>query len=318
MEPARRNVRRARSALPRERPGVYPPAVPPGLGARRAILVSTMPVLAGGGAALVGSLVLRILMARALEPSALGLVLLAIAIVTPGLDRGPGTNRPRSPRRGRAGAPRATSEGREGTRERGPASRRDGGSSCRAAGRLLAPLAILLGQKPGADGILLPRWPPWRSASRREAPRSASREVRRFPARAGEGHRRRRPPRRRRRSRVPRREADVVRRGAAGFAAGSRRQSSSSSGTSPRRGWVSAGSRAPARSSLPGLRPFAATEVPPRRPGSTSPPGASAPPVAASGSTECTGPDARPRPRPAGLLPRLPPGGVRRRRAGRG
>ena len=67
--------------------------MPPGPGARRAILVSTVSVLAGGGAALLGSLVLRIVMARALDPGALGLVLLGIAIVTPiGSMAGLGTN----------------------------------------------------------------------------------------------------------------------------------------------------------------------------------------------------------------------------------
>ncbi|MBP7675188.1 MAG: polysaccharide biosynthesis C-terminal domain-containing protein [Thermoanaerobaculia bacterium] len=67
--------------------------MPPGPGARRAILVSTLSVLAGSGVALAGSLVVRILMARALEPDALGLVLLAIAVVTPvGAIAGLGTN----------------------------------------------------------------------------------------------------------------------------------------------------------------------------------------------------------------------------------
>ena len=51
--------------------------MPTGPGARRAILVSTVSVLAGGAVALVGSLLLRVVMARALEPAGLGLVLLA-------------------------------------------------------------------------------------------------------------------------------------------------------------------------------------------------------------------------------------------------
>ncbi|HYN42325.1 MAG TPA: hypothetical protein VE129_11145 [Thermoanaerobaculia bacterium] len=48
--------------------------MPPGPRAHRAHFISTASVLAGGGVALAESLLLRVLMARALEPGALDLV----------------------------------------------------------------------------------------------------------------------------------------------------------------------------------------------------------------------------------------------------
>ncbi len=235
--------------------------MPPGPGARRAILVSTMSVLAGGGAALVGSLVLRVLMARALEPSALGLVLLAIAIVTPlGSIAGLGTNA-------------AVAQGVAERRARGDlegAKRLASGAQLLAltAGllaaallaALAAPLAVLLGQ-PGLDGILLPMAPVALGLAVGGAALGISRGFGDALGRAlvrdtGGGVLR------------------VVGVGAAflaakptsfgvaaGFAAGSLAAELLFVGYVAAKGWISAGSRAPARSLLPGLRPFAATEV---------------------------------------------------------
>ena len=133
--------------------------VPPGPGARRAILVSTVSVLAGGGAALVGSLVLRVLMARALEPSALGLVLLAIAIVTPvGSIAGLGTN-PAIAQRVAERRARGDEEGARGLARRGQRLALAAGILAAALLAALAgPLAWVLGQ-PGLDRVLLPLAP---------------------------------------------------------------------------------------------------------------------------------------------------------------
>lgn len=130
--------------------------MPPGPGAHRAILISTVSILAGGGAALAGSLVLRILMARALEPDALGLVLLAIAIVTPfGAIAGLGTNA--------ALAQRVAERRAQGDGAGARAVARSGqllatGFGAGAAVLLAASagaLALLLKQ-PGLDRLLLP------------------------------------------------------------------------------------------------------------------------------------------------------------------
>lgn len=133
--------------------------MPPGPGARRAILVSTVSVLAGGGAALLASLVLRVVMARALEPGALGLVLLGIAIVTPiGSMAGLGTNA--------ALAQRVAELGARGEEEKARRLAGRGERLALAAGGLAAALlallagrvALLLGQ-PGLDRVLLPLSP---------------------------------------------------------------------------------------------------------------------------------------------------------------
>ncbi|HQP88485.1 MAG TPA: hypothetical protein PLL76_19725, partial [Thermoanaerobaculia bacterium] len=133
--------------------------MPSGPGARRAILVSTLSVLAGSGVALAGSLVVRVLMARALEPDALGLVLLGIAVVTPvGAIAGLGTNGAMAQRLAELRA-----RGEEA------AARRIGGKALLlvSASGLLAtlllaafagPLARLLHQ-PGVDHVLLPMAP---------------------------------------------------------------------------------------------------------------------------------------------------------------
>ncbi len=129
--------------------------MPPGPGARRAIFVSTVSVLAGGGAALAGSLLLRVLMARALEPGAFGLVLLAIAVVTPvGSIAGLGTNA--------ALAQRVAERRARGDDEGARAVARRGELLAAASGLVTAtlvaacavPLARLLGQ-PGLERVLL-------------------------------------------------------------------------------------------------------------------------------------------------------------------
>ena len=129
--------------------------MPPGPGAHRAIFISTVSVLAGGGAALAGSLLLRILMARALEPGALGLVLLAIAVVTPvGSIAGLGTNAALAQRVAERRA-RGDDEGARAAARRGEILA--AGSGFVAAALLAAfavPLARLLGQ-PGLDRVLL-------------------------------------------------------------------------------------------------------------------------------------------------------------------
>ena len=140
----------------REPGRAYSRPVPPGPGAHRAILVSTVSVLAGGGAALAASLGLRVLMARALPPEALGLVLLAIAVVTPiGSIAALGTNA--------ALAQRVAERRARGDEDRARAVARRGeliaaGSGAVASALLAAlalPLALLLGQ-PGLDRVLLP------------------------------------------------------------------------------------------------------------------------------------------------------------------
>ncbi len=235
--------------------------MPPGPGARRAILVSTISVLAGGGAALAGSLVLRVLMARALEPSALGLVLLAIAVVTPvGSIAGLGTN---------AAVAQGVAERRargdlKGAKELASGAQRLALTAGLLAAALMAglaaPLAVLLGQ-PGLDGILLPMAPVALGLAAGGAALGISRGFgdalgRALVRDAGGGVLR------------------VVGVGAAflaakptsfgvavGFAAGSLTAELLFVGYVAAKGWVSAGPRASARSLLPGLRPFAATEV---------------------------------------------------------
>lgn len=133
--------------------------MPPGPGARRAILVSTVSVLAGGGAALLGSLVLRVLMARALEPGALGLVLLAIAIVTPvgsiaGLGTNPAVAQRVAERRARGDEAGARAVGRKGQLLASSA----GLLAAALLAVLAGPLALFLHQ-PGLDAVLLPLAP---------------------------------------------------------------------------------------------------------------------------------------------------------------
>ncbi len=235
--------------------------MPPGPGARRAILVSTVSVLAGGGGALVGSLILRVLMARALEPSALGLVLLAIAVVTPvGSIAGLGTN----PAIAQGVAERRARGDEEGAR--GLARRGQGlalGAGILAAALLAAlagPLAVLLGQ-PGLDRILLPLAPVALGLAAGSAALGVSRGFGDSLGRAlvrdtGGGVLR------------------VVGVGAAflaaaptsfgvaaGFAAGSLAAELLFVGYVAAKGWLSAGSHTPTEPLLPVLRPYAATEV---------------------------------------------------------
>lgn len=133
--------------------------MPSGPGARRAILVSTLSVLAGSGVALAGSLVVRVLMARALEPDALGLVLLGIAVVTPvGAIAGLGTNGAMAQRLAEL---RARGEEAAARRIGGKALLLVSASGLLAALLLAAfagPLARLLHQ-PGVDHVLLPMAP---------------------------------------------------------------------------------------------------------------------------------------------------------------
>lgn len=133
--------------------------MPSGHGARRAILVSTLSVLAGSGVALAGSLVVRVLMARALEPDALGLVLLGIAVVTPvGAIAGLGTNGAMAQRLAEL---RARGEETAARRIGGKALFLVSGSGLLATLLLAAfagPLARLLHQ-PGVDHVLLPMAP---------------------------------------------------------------------------------------------------------------------------------------------------------------
>ena len=130
--------------------------MPPGPGARRAIFISTVSVLAGGGVALAGSLLLRVLMARALDPGSLGLVLLAIAVVTPvGSIAGLGTNAALAQRVAERRA-RGDEEGARATARRGELLAAASGSVASLLLAVLAvPLARLLGQ-PGLERVLLP------------------------------------------------------------------------------------------------------------------------------------------------------------------
>lgn len=130
--------------------------MPPRPGAQRAIFVSTVSVLAGGGAALVASLLLRVFMARALAPDALGLVLLAIAIVTPlGSVAGLGTN-PALAQRVAERRARGDEEGARSAARRGELLAATSGAVTSLLLAALAwPLALVLGQ-PGLDRVLLP------------------------------------------------------------------------------------------------------------------------------------------------------------------
>lgn len=235
--------------------------MPPGPGAHRAILVSTVSVLAGGGAALLGSLVLRVLMARALEPGALGLVLLAIAIVTPvgsiaGLGTNPALAQRVSERRARGDEAGARSVGRKGQLLASSA-----GLLAAALLALLAgPLALLLHQ-PGLDEVLLPLAPVALGLAAGGAALGVSRGFGDSLGRAlvrdtGGGLLR------------------VVGVGAAflsgsptsfgvavGFAAGSLAAELLFVAYVAAKGWLSSASPAPAEPLLPTLRPHAATEV---------------------------------------------------------
>ncbi|MBK6408062.1 MAG: polysaccharide biosynthesis C-terminal domain-containing protein [Holophagales bacterium] len=235
--------------------------MPPGPGARRAILVSTVSVLAGGGVALVGSLVLRVLMARALEPSALGLVLLAIAIVTPvgsiaGLGTNPAVAQGVAERRARG-----DEEGARGLARRAQLLALAAGVLAAALLAALAgPLAVLLGQ-PGLDGVLLPMAPVALGLAAGVAALGVSRGFGDSLGRAlfrdtgggvlrvlGVG--------------AAFLAAEPTSFGvAAGFAAGSLSAELLFVGYVAAKGWLSAGSRTPTRSLLPVLRPYAATEV---------------------------------------------------------
>ena len=130
--------------------------MPTGPGARRAILVSTVSVLAGGAVALVGSLLLRVVMARALEPAGLGLVLLATALVTPlGAVAALGTNAALAQRIAERRA-RGDEDGARAVGRRGVLLATASGALAAALLAALAlPLARLLGH-PGLEGALLP------------------------------------------------------------------------------------------------------------------------------------------------------------------
>jgi O-antigen/teichoic acid export membrane protein len=218
-------------------------------------------VLAGGGVALVASLVVRVLMARALEPDALGLVLLAIAVVTPvGSIAGLGTNA-------------AFAQGVAERRARGDEA---GGRSLARRGQLLVtvfgagaaallaalagPLALLLRQ-PGLDRVLLPLAPIALGLAAGSAALGISRgfgdSVGRAVVRDSGGGLLR-----------------VVGVGAAlladtpgsfgvatGFAAGSLLAELLFVGYVARKGWLSSAPGTVAEPLLPALRPFAATEV---------------------------------------------------------
>ena len=133
--------------------------MPPGPGARRAILVSTLSVLAGSGVALAGSLVVRILMARALEPDALGLVLLAIAVVTPiGAIAGLGTNGALAQRLAELRARGEDTPARRIGRRAILLVSASGLLAALLLAVLAGPLALLLHQ-PGVDHVLLPMTP---------------------------------------------------------------------------------------------------------------------------------------------------------------
>ncbi len=208
-----------------------------------------------------GSLVLRILMARALEPSALGLVLLAIAIVTPvgsiaGLGTNPAVAQGVAERRARG-----DEEGARGLARRAQLLALTAGLLAAALLAALAgPLAVLLGQ-PGLDSVLLPMAPVALGLAAGVAALGVSRGFGNSLGRAlfrdtGGGVLR------------------VVGVGAAflaaeptsfgvaaGFAAGSLSAELLFVGYVAAKGWLSAGSRTPTAPLLPLLRPYAATEV---------------------------------------------------------
>lgn len=235
--------------------------MPPGPGARRAILVSTVSVLAGGGVALLGSLALRVLMARALEPGALGLVLLAIAIVTPaGAIASLGTNSAVAQRVSERRA-RGDEEGARGLARRGQILALTTGLLTAATLAVLGgPLALLLGQ-PGLDRVLLPLSPVALGLAASGAALGVSRG---FGDSLG-------------RSLVRDTGGGVLRLlgvgaaflagtptaigVAAGFAAGSLAAELLFVGYVAAKGWLSGASRTPAEPLLPLLRPFVATEA---------------------------------------------------------
>lgn len=130
--------------------------MPPGPGARRALLVSTVSVLAGGVASLVATLLLRVVMARALDPSGLGLVLLATSLVTPlGAVAALGTSTALAQRVAERRA-RADEAGARGAGRRGVLLAAASGALAAFFLAVLAgPIARLLGQ-PGLERVLPP------------------------------------------------------------------------------------------------------------------------------------------------------------------
>jgi O-antigen/teichoic acid export membrane protein len=200
-------------------------------------------------------------MARALEPSALGLVLLAIAIVTPvGSIAGLGTNSAVAQGVAERRA-RGDEEGARGLARRGQLLALVAGAlSAALLAALAGPLAVLLGQ-PGLDRILLPLAPVALGLAAGGAALGVSRGFGDSLGRAlfrdtGGGVLR------------------VVGVGAAfvaaeptsfgvaaGFAAGSLAAELLFVGYVATKGWLSAGSHTPPEPLLPVLRPYAATEV---------------------------------------------------------
>ena len=235
--------------------------MPPGPGARRAILVSTVSVLAGGGAALAGSLVLRVLMARALPPDALGLVLLAIAVVTPigsiaGLGMNPAIAQGVAERLARGDEDGARSIARRGLL----LAFGSGAAVALLLALLVRPLARLLDQ-PGLDRVLLPLAPVALGLAAGVAALGISRG---FGDSLG-------------RSLVRDTGGGLLRvlgvgavllagsptsfRVAAGFAAGSVTAELLFAGYVAAKGWLSPAARVPTGPLMPALRPHAATEV---------------------------------------------------------
>ena len=235
--------------------------MPSGPGARRAILVTTVSVLAGGGAALVASFVLRVLMARALEPSALGLVLLAIAIVTPvGSIAGLGMNSAMAQRVAERCA-RGDEEGARGLARRGQLlALVAGGLAAALLAALAGPLALLLGQ-PGLDRVLFRLAPVALGLAAGGAALGVSRGFgdslgRALVRDAGGGILRVLGVGAAFLASVP--TSFGV---AAGFAAGSLSAELLFVGYVAAKGWLSTSSRIPTEPLLPVLRPYAATEV---------------------------------------------------------
>ena len=133
--------------------------MPPGPGARRTIFVSTVSVLAGSGVALAGSLVVRVLMARALSPGDLGLVLLGIAVVTPlGAIAGLGTNAAVAQRLAECRSRGLEESARSIARRALLLAAATGAVAALLLALTAGPIALVLGQ-PGIDRVLLPLAP---------------------------------------------------------------------------------------------------------------------------------------------------------------
>ncbi len=133
--------------------------MPPGPGARKAIFVSTVSVLAGSGVALAGSLVVRVLMARALSPGDLGLVLLGIAVVTPvGAIAGLGTNAAVAQRLAECRSRGLDEHARSVARKALLLAGATGAAAALVLALAAGSLALILGQ-PGVDRVLLPLAP---------------------------------------------------------------------------------------------------------------------------------------------------------------